>query len=257
METLAGPVRAAGAQRDVERQQMLFGRVVLARMGRQAPIVDEIAGPALPTSTRRAFRRFEHGPGICKVDWALSGPVPWQADACRRTATVHVGGTMEEVAAGEAEVAAGRHPDRPFCIVVQPTILDASRAPEDRHTLWAYCHVPSGSSVDMTDRIEQQIERFAPGFRETILERVTSTASQMEQYNPAYVGGDISGGVANIRQIVGRPMFRWNPYRTAIDGVYLCSASTPPGGGVHGMCGAHAAQAVLVDARRSRSGRVR
>jgi phytoene dehydrogenase-like protein len=210
----------------------------------------EIAGPALPPSRRRAYRRFEHGPGVCKVDWALSEPVPWQADACRETATVHVGGTMVEVARSEAAVAAGTHPGRPFCIVAQPSVVDPSRAPAGRHTLWAYCHVPPGSSVDMTQRIEDQIERFAPGFRDTVLHRVTATAAQMEQHNPAYVGGDVSGGAATVRQMVGRPTLRWNPYRTGIDGVYLCSASTPPGGGVHGMCGYHAARAVLADARR-------
>jgi phytoene dehydrogenase-like protein len=165
--------------------------------------------------------------------------------------TLHVGGTFAEVAQGEADVAAGRHPDRPFCLVTQPCVVDPSRAPDGMHTLWAYCHVPNGSNVDMTERIEAQIERFAPGFRDLILARVSTTALGAERHNPSYVGGDIGGGAATLVQTVFRPTARWNPYRTGIKGVYLCSASTPPGGGVHGMCGQGAARTALHDLGRS------
>jgi phytoene dehydrogenase-like protein len=206
-----------------------------------------LAGDRIPARHRRALRRFRYGPGVCKVDWALSGPVPWQALACREAGTVHVGGTFAEVAAGEAEVAAGQHPQRPFCLTAQPGVVDPSRAPDGRHTLWGYCHVPSGSTVDMTDRIEAQIERFAPGFRDLILARSVRTAADMERYNPSYVGGDIGAGAGTLRQTFLRPTPRWNPYRTPLRGVYLCSASTPPGGGVHGMCGAWAARTALSD----------
>jgi phytoene dehydrogenase-like protein len=206
-----------------------------------------LAGPRLSPRLGRPWRRFRPGPGTCKVDWALDGPVPWSADACRRTVTVHVGGTFAEVARSEAEVQAGRHPEQPFVLVAQPSVIDSTRAPEGRHTLWAYCHVPNGSEVDMTGRIEAQIERFAPGFRDRVLARVTRTATQTEAHNPNYLGGDINGGAASLRQTIFRPVARWNPYRTPIDGTYLCSASTPPGGGVHGMCGNLAARTVLRD----------
>jgi phytoene dehydrogenase-like protein len=207
----------------------------------------ELAGDRLPTRYARAMRRFRYGPGVCKVDWALAEPVPWAAPACRDTATVHLGGTFEEIAASEADVAAGRHPDRPYCIVTQPGVVDPSRAPAAQQTLWGYCHVPAGSTTDMTDRIETQIERFAPGFRDIILARSVRTAAQEEQHNPNYVGGDINSGAGTLRQTVFRPAARWNPYRTPLPGVYLCSSSTPPGGGVHGMCGAWAARTALAD----------
>jgi phytoene dehydrogenase-like protein len=203
---------------------------------------DRIAG-----GHRRALERFRYGPGVCKVDWALSGPVPWQARACREAGTVHVGGTFADVACSEADVVAGRHPGRPFCLVAQPGVVDPTRAPAGQHTLWGYCHVPAGSGVDMSARIEAQIERFAPGFRDLILARSVRTAAQMEQYNPNYIGGDIGGGAGTLLQTFFRPTPRWNPYRTALPGVYLCSSSTPPGGGVHGMCGDWAARTVLAD----------
>ena len=206
-----------------------------------------LAGARLPAGYARALRRFRYGPGVCKVDWALSGPVPWTARACREAGTVHVGGTLAQITAAEADVAAGRHPDRPFCILTQPGVVDPSRAPAGQHTLWGYCHVPSGSPADMTSQIEAQIDRFAPGFRDLVLARSVRTAAQQEQHNPNYVGGDINGGAATLRQTLFRPAMRWNPYRTPLAGVYLCSASTPPGGGVHGMCGAQAAQTVLGD----------
>jgi phytoene dehydrogenase-like protein len=204
-----------------------------------------IAGGQLPGWQGRALARFKYGPGVCKVDWALSGPVPWQASVCRETCTLHVGGTFDEVARSEAEVSAGSHPERPFCIVVQPGVVDLTRAPAGRHTLWGYCHVPAGSSVDMSARIEAQIERFAPGFSDLIMARSVRTAADMERYNPNYVGGDINGGAATLRHTLVGPELRWNPYRTALPGVFLCSSSTPPGGGVHGMCGAGAARAAL------------
>lgn len=211
-----------------------------------------VAGDRLPARYRRALARFQHAPGVCKVDWALAGPVPWTAPECHRAATVHVGGTFEEVASAEAEVLAGRHPERPFCIVVQPSVVDASRAPKGQSTLWAYCHVPNGSTTDMTSLIEAQIERFAPGFRDLVLARSTTTAMQGEEHNPNYVGGDINGGAGTLKQTALRPSARWNNYRTGAEGIYLCSASTPPGGGVHGMCGLGAAKAVLADLRHSR-----
>jgi len=206
-----------------------------------------LAGDRLPAGYRRAMHRFRYGPGVCKVDWALDGPVPWQNEACREAGTLHLCGTIAEVARSEAEVNAGRHPEQPFCLVAQPGVVDPSRAPAGQHTLWAYCHVPAGSDLNMTDRIEAQIERFAPGFRDRILARSVRTAADMERYNPNYVGGDIASGAATVRQTIGRPVLRWNQYRTPLPGVYLCSASTRPGGGVHGMCGAWAARTALRD----------
>jgi phytoene dehydrogenase-like protein len=210
----------------------------------------DMAGGRLEGRSRRALERFRYGPGVCKVDWALSGPVPWAAEVCRRAGTVHVCGPLEEVERSEADVRAGRHPDRPFCLIAQPGVVDPSRAPEGQQTLWGYCHVPAGSTFDMTSRIEAQIERFAPGFSERVLARSTMTAADMAAYNPNYIGGDINGGLSNLRQTVFRPTASWNPYRTALAGVYLCSASTPPGGGVHGMCGLGAAETALADLGR-------
>ena len=204
-----------------------------------------LAGARLSRRAGRPWARFKPGPGTCKVDWALDGPVPWAAEACRRTVTVHVGGTFDEVARAEAAVAAGRHAEHPFVLVAQPCVVDPTRAPEGKHTLWAYCHVPNGSTVDMTERMEAQIERFAPGFGDLVLARTVRTADQAEAHNPNLLGGDVNGGAATLRQTVFRPVARWNPYRTPVEGVYLCSASTPPGGGVHGMCGVAAAEVVL------------
>ncbi|HMK63486.1 MAG TPA: NAD(P)/FAD-dependent oxidoreductase, partial [Acidimicrobiales bacterium] len=188
--------------------------------------------PHLPSAYGRQLQRFRYGPGVCKVDWALDGPVPWTAEACRQAGTLHVCGTYEEVAASEREVNAGRHPQRPYCIVVQAVVADPSRAPQGKHTLWAYCHVPPGSTMDMTERIEAQIERFAPGFADLVLARRVTTAAEIERYDPNYVGGDVNGGAATLRQMLVRPAMAWNPYRVPVPGVYLCSASTPPGGGV-------------------------
>ncbi|MGA2124321.1 MAG: NAD(P)/FAD-dependent oxidoreductase [Acidimicrobiales bacterium] len=211
----------------------------------------DVMGERVTSRYRRDVTRYRSGPGVCKVDWALSGPVPWLASECRRAATVHVGGTFNEVAAAELEVSQGRHAEQPYCIVVQSSVIDPSRAPAGTGTLWAYCHVPNGSDVDMTSRIEDQIERFAPGFRDLILARSTMTALDEQRHNANYVGGDINGGAGTLRQTLFRPALRWNPYRTGTPGLYLCSASTPPGGGVHGMCGVGAAQAALSDMRRA------
>ena len=204
-----------------------------------------LAGNRLSQRASRPWARFRPGPGTCKVDWALDGPVPWAAEPCRRTVTVHVGGTFDEVAQAEADVRNGRHAERPFVLVAQPSVVDPTRAPAGRHTLWAYCHVPNGSDVDMHERMEAQIERFAPGFRDRILARTVRTAAAAEATNPNLLGGDINGGAATLRQTAFRPVARWNPYRTPLEGVYLCSASTPPGGGVHGMCGVWAARTAL------------
>jgi phytoene dehydrogenase-like protein len=204
-----------------------------------------LGGSRLSSWRRAELAHFRQGPGVFKVDWALDGPVPWAASVCSETATVHLGGSFAEVAQSEADVAAGRHAERPYCIVVQPGVIDSTRAPAGAQTLWAYCHVPAGSEIDMTERIERQIERFAPGFRDRILARHTMTTSEMQAHNPNYVGGDISGGAGSLRQTLFRPFVRWDPYRTGIPGLYLCSASTPPGGGVHGMCGVGAAKSAL------------
>jgi phytoene dehydrogenase-like protein len=207
----------------------------------------DIAGERLSARYKSGVARFRHGPGVFKVDWALSGAVPWSAESCRRAATVHVGGTFDDVASSEKDVALGRHSEKPFCIVVQASVVDDTRAPEGQHTLWGYCHVPNGSDVDMTERIESQIERFAPGFRDLVLARVSTSTADGERHNPNYVGGDITGGAGTLRQTLFRPTARWNSYRTGTPGLYLCSASTPPGGGVHGMCGYGAARTVLSD----------
>ena len=203
-----------------------------------------IAGDRLPSRTRRRAAGFRYGSGVFKVDWALDGPVPWTADGPRRAATVHLGGTLDEIAAAEAEVATGRHPARPYVLFVQYAPWDTSRAPAGKTTAWAYCHVPAGSTVDMTDRIEAQVERFAPGFRDLILARATRGPAQMEAYDENYVGGDINGGIQDIRQLIFRPWPTLDPYRVG-PGLYLCSSSTPPGGGVHGMCGLLAARSSL------------
>lgn len=211
-----------------------------------------LAGTRLRSRYRQRLERFRHAPGVCKIDYALSGPIPWRADACRRAGTVHVGGTLAEIATGERAVARGEHPERPFVLVAQQSLFDASRAPKGQHTLWAYCHVPHGSKMDMSARIEEQIERFAPGFRDCILARHVATAAGLEKANPNLIGGDINGGAATLWQTIARPVFSSAPYRTPLPGVYLCSSSTPPGGGVHGMCGYHAARLALRDLENKR-----
>lgn len=207
-------------------------------------IVDMIP-ELLPAGFRRRLRQFRYGPGVFKIDWALSSPIPWRDPQCAEAATVHIGGTAEEIIAGERAVAAQSCAERPYILLAQPSLFDTTRAPAGKHTAWAYCHVPSNSTVDMLGRIESQVERFAPGFRDCILGRHTMNAPDFENYNANYIGGDISGGLQDIMQILARPSFRAVPYALPVKGLYLCSASTPPGGGVHGMCGYHAARAAL------------
>lgn len=204
-----------------------------------------LAGDQLPSSYRRWLRRYRYGPGVFKVDWALDGPIPWKAVECSKAATVHVGGSLEEIAESERTAWEGRHAERPFVILAQQSLFDPSRAPGEGHVAWGYCHVPHGSDVTMLNQIEDQIERFAPGFKDQILARATKTALEMERYNPNYVGGDINGGVQDLGQHFTRPAPRLVPYSTPVRGLYLCSSSTPPGGGVHGMCGHYAAKAAL------------
>jgi phytoene dehydrogenase-like protein len=204
-----------------------------------------IAGHRLPGRYARALRRYRYGPGVFKVDWALDGPVPWAAEECARAATLHLGGTLEEIAASENAVWRGEEPERPYVLIAQQSLFDETRAPEGKHTLWGYCHVPNGSSVDMTERIEAQVERFAPGFRHRILARSVRGPTEIERYNENYIGGDINGGVQDLWQLYTRPVVRLNPYSTPVDGLYICSSSTPPGGGVHGLCGYYAAWSAL------------
>jgi phytoene dehydrogenase-like protein len=204
-----------------------------------------VAGERLPDRYRRALGRYRYGPGVFKVDFALSGPVPWAADECRRAGTVHVGGSIDEIAESELAAARGGPSCRPFVLTAQQSLFDAGRAPDGCHTLWSYCHVAPGSSTDMTAAIEAQIERFAPGFRDRILARHTMGPAAMERHNANYVGGDINGGVGDIRQLIARPALRSDPYSTPNPGIFICSSATPPGGGVHGMCGWWAARSAL------------
>lgn len=205
----------------------------------------KIVGDRLPGRYRRRLEGFRYGAGVFKMDWALSEPIPWRARECLRAATVHLGGRIEEIATSERAPQRGEHPEHPYVLLTQPTIADPSRAPEGKHIAWAYCHVPNGSSVDMSERIEAQIERFAPGFRDVVLARSTLTPVQLEALNENLVGGDVNGGSGVLTQLIFRPVVGTNPYATPVDGLYICSASTPPGGGVHGMCGHNAAKRVL------------
>jgi phytoene dehydrogenase-like protein len=241
LETLGGTI-TYGAQvtspKDVPRAKAVLFDVTPRQLV-------AIAGDRLPAAYATRLARYRYGPGVFKVDWALDGPIPWAATEVRRAGTVHVGGNYDEIAAAEAAPHRGEHAEKPYVLLVQQTVFDASRAPKGKHTAWAYCHVPHGSTVDMTDRIEAQVERFAPGFRDTVLARSTRDSPAMEAYDANYVGGDINGGVQDLRQLFTRPVARAVPYRTPARGVYLCSSSTPPGGGVHGMCGYWAARAAL------------
>ena len=206
-----------------------------------------IAGERLPKVYRRSLEKFRHAPGIFKIDYALSSPIPWTTAACKRAGTIHLGGTIGEIATAERDVFRGKIPERPFTLVAQQSLFDDTRAPRGQHTLWAYCHVPFDCKSDMSERVESQIERFAPSFRDCILARHKISAVDLEKSNPNLAGGDINGGAVNLRQLIARPILSSTPYRTPLRGVYLCSASTPPGGGVHGMCGYHAARAALRD----------
>lgn len=207
----------------------------------------QIAGHKFSSIYTSQLQRFRYGMGVFKIDWALDGQIPFTAHECRMAGTVHIGGTIEEIAHAEKMAWKGKHSDRPFILLAQQSLFDQSRAPEGKHTAWAYCHVPNNSTVDLTETIENQIQRFAPGFRDRIIGRHTMNSVQFEQYNPNYVGGDINGGAFTLSQMFTRPALRLSPYRTSSKGLYLCSASTPPGGGVHGMCGYYAAKQALKD----------
>jgi phytoene dehydrogenase-like protein len=247
-EALAGYLRSLGGEIQTGRPVRSMGDLPSARdvlfdlTPRQ---ILEIAGDRLPPIYRRQLGRYRYGPGVFKVDFALDGPIPWQAPEVARAATAHLGGRLEEIAAGERAIWRDEHPERPYVLVSQPSLFDPSRAPDGMHTVWAYCHVPRGSTLDMTPRIEAQIERFAPGFCQRILAKHTLNTVEMEAYNPNYIGGDIIGGVADVWQLFTRPVPSRSPYTTPAKGICICSSSTPPGAGVHGMCGYYAAQAVL------------
>ena len=256
--TKGGTQRLANALRSI--LESLGGRVVTGRPveslndlpHHRAALLDlgprqleRIAGDRLPKPYLFLLRQYRYGPSVFKVDWALDGPVPWKSQLCRDAGTIHLGGTFEQIAASERAVWAGKHVERPYCIIAQQSVADPSRAPEGKHTLWGYCHVPNGYPLDMTDVIEDQIERAAPGFRDLILARSTRSPAELERDNANYIGGDINGGAQDIRQLFTRPVPKIDPYSTPIEGLYLCSSSTPPGGGVHGMCGHFAAKSAL------------
>jgi phytoene dehydrogenase-like protein len=247
-DALTSYLRSLGGEIETERRIES-----LAELGETRPVLLdvtprgllELAGDRLPARYRSRLEGYRYGPGVFKLDWALAEPIPWRAEECARAATVHLGGTLEEIAASEAAPARGEIVERPYVLLAQQSLFDPTRAPDGRHTAWAYCHVPNGSTADMTGRIEAQVERFAPGFRERILARSARGPAELEQDNANCVGGDINGGAATLSQLLTRPVARVSPYTTPLPGVFLCSASTPPGGGVHGMCGYHAAQAAL------------
>jgi phytoene dehydrogenase-like protein len=205
----------------------------------------KVAGAGLPSRYRRRLERFGYGPGVFKMDWVLSEPIPWKASQCARSATVHLAGTFAEVVESQRHPLRGEHAERPYVLLTQPTLVDPTRAPEGMHIAWAYCHVPNGSTLDMSGRNEAQIERFAPGFRDVVVARRTMTTRQLEALDSNLVGGDVNGGAGTVDQLLFRPLVRLDPYATPVEGLYICSASTPPGGGVHGMCGFNAARAVL------------
>lgn len=207
----------------------------------------QIAGHKFSSLYKWQLERYRYGMGVFKVDWALDDAVPFKAAGARQAGTVHIGGTLKEIATGEQQIWEGLHPEKPFVLLAQQSLFDNTRSPEGKHTAWAYCHVPNGSNKDMTDIIEKQVERFAPGFRERIIGRHTFNTQQLESYNPNYIGGDINGGVIDLGQLFTRPVLRSSPYRTSAKGIYICSSSTPPGGGVHGMCGYHSAKRALKD----------
>ena len=252
-DAMASLLRSLGGEIETGRAVRSLGEL----RGVRAVLLDltprqiaAIAGDELPPRYRRALRRFRYGPGVFKLDYALDGPVPWTAEACRRAGTVHLGGSLAEIEQAEHSVAHGRHAARPFVLVAQQSIFDAGRARGDAHTLWAYCHVPNGSPIDARGAIEAQIERFAPGFRDLVRACSARGPRDLEAGNANCVGGDINGGSADLRQLLARPVARAIPYATPNPRVFICSASTPPGGGVHGMCGAHAARAALRGALR-------
>ena len=204
-----------------------------------------IAGDKLEKKYIQSMNKFRYGAGIFKIDWALNGPVPWLSKDCHKAGTIHLGGTSLEIARSEQEVSNGKHPDNPYVLIGQQSLFDQTRAPDGKQTLWGYCHVPNGSTKDMTNAIENQIERFAPGFKDLIIQKAVKTTEDMQQYNPNYIGGDIAGGIQDYKQLFTRPDWSITPYATSTKGLYLCSSSTPPGSGVHGMCGYQAAKVAL------------
>jgi phytoene dehydrogenase-like protein len=247
-DALVALLRASGGEIETGRRVVALDELPPAR----AVLLDltprqvlAVAGPRLPQGYARRLGRYRYGPAVFKLDWALTEPIPWRAAACARAGTVHLGGTFEEIAASEAAVGRGELPERPFVLLVQPTLFDPTRAPPGRHTAWAYCHVPLGSTFEMTERIEAQIERFAPGFHDIIEARSILGPAALERRNANLVGGDINGGTTDLRQFLARPVARLRPYVTPVRGLYLCSSSTPPGVGVHGLCGDFAARAAL------------
>ena len=247
-DALASHLRSLGGEietgRWVESLRELegFGMTLLDVTPRQ---LRRLAGSRLPDGYARRLDRYRYGPGVFKLDWALDGPIPWTAPEVARTGTVHLGGTLDEIAASEETAVRGEHSERPFVLLVQPSLFDDDRAPNGKHTAWAYCHVPEGSTRDMTEVIEAQVERFAPGFRDLVAARSAMGPAEVERRNPNYIGGDINGGAQDLRQLFTRPVARPVPYSTPVEGLYICSSSTPPGGGVHGMCGYWAARAAL------------
>ena len=247
-DALAARLRSLGGTIEVDRRVRGVAELSPARAylfdvtPRQ---LERIAGERFSAGYRSQLRSFRYGPGVFKVDYAIDGPIPWRASECLRAGTVHLGGTIDEIAESEAAVARGKIPDRPFVLIGQQSLFDRSRAPEGKNTVWGYCHVPNGSTVDMTGRIEAQLERFAPGFRDRVLARSVMTPAEVERKNENYIGGDIGGGENSLFQFVTRPFPRLDPYATSARDIYLCSSSTPPGGGVHGMCGYHAARSAL------------
>ena len=250
LQALGGKVRCSRPVRALS--SLPPSRVVLLDLVPRGVL--EVAGPRLPPRYRRGLERYRYGPGVFKMDWTLEGPIPWRASECSLAGTVHLGGTLEEIALSEHEVTRGRHPEQPFVVLTQPTLFDGSRVPPGRETAWAYCHVPNSSRRDLTEAVEQQIERFAPGFRDLVRARSAWTTDVLEGHEPNCVGGDINGGRQDLRQLLARPALRWTPYATPDPSLLICSASTPPGGGVHGMCGWHAAGVALRRAeRRDRS----
>jgi phytoene dehydrogenase-like protein len=245
---LASYLRSLGGRIETGRRIQSLGELDGARVVLFDTSPDQlvrIAGDALPAGYRRRLARYRYGPGVFKLDWALDGPIPWRDATCREASTVHVGGTLEEICASERDMYRGRHAVRPFLILCQQSEVDPSRAPAGKHTGYAYCHVPHASTVDMGEAIERQVERFAPGFRDRILARHAMGPADFERYNPNYRGGAITGGVADAFQLFTRPVARLDPYSTPNPRLFLCSAATPPGGGVHGQCGWYAARSAL------------
>ena len=241
LRTLGGEIVTGVEVKSID--ELPSSRVVLCDIGPRQLV--HIAGKYLPSSYQRRLLHYRYGPGAFKVDYALDGPIPWKAAECLRAGTVHLAGTLPEVAASERQVAQGMPPEKPCVLLAQQSLFDSTRAPQGKHTLWAYCHVPNGSTFDMSERIEAQIERFAPGFRDRILARHTMTPAALQLYNANYIGGDINGGLQDLTQLFTRPTISPVPYATPAKHIYMCSSSTPPGGGVHGMCGYFAARAAL------------